>query len=404
LRTETLTESHEGRLRLSPDEADALRETGFRLASKWVWWGETEPPERTVIQVRPIGGDEWSIRVADAVGVIVVGSLQLLVQPKIPPAHLLYLFEHSRRLPRLDIRPARVAAGESLWSLVAASFLTATEAVIRRDLVRDYQPKEQDLAAARGQVNPLRTATAFYSGRTTMHCRFSEFGIDTPLNRVLKAAAREVVSSHTLDWSLRQRSLRVLSRLADIGDLQRHDCHVTPDRRTGHYTDAITLAIHILRGVGRALGHGVQSAWAFLIRTPEMVEDGVRAVLDGGLGAGHVQKRGIRLTDSTLTFNPDLLFDNGRAVADVKYKLSGGAWDRSDLFQVIAFAEAFRARDGAIVRFRSPGTRTMSTLVVGDKRIAELTWPADERVDPAESAAQLVAATRAWLAALSTGA
>src|SRR5207253_11259875 len=104
--------------------------------------------------------------------------------------------ERSRRLPRLDIRPARVAAGESLWSLVAASFLTATEAVIRRDLVRDYQPKEQDLAAARGQVSPLRTATAFYSGRTTMHCRFSEFGIDTPLNRVLKAAAREVVASH----------------------------------------------------------------------------------------------------------------------------------------------------------------------------------------------------------------
>ena len=46
----------------------------------------------------------------------------------------------------------------------------------------------------------------------------------------------------------------------------------------------------------------------------------------------------------------------------------------------------------------------MSTLMVGKKRIAELTWPADERLDPAESAAQLVAATRTWLTALSTGA
>jgi len=42
--------------------------------------------------------------------------------------------------------------------------------------------------------------------------------------------------------------------------------------------------------------------------------------------------------------------------------------------------------------------------MVGEKSIAELTWPADERLDPAESAAQLVAATRTWLAALSTGA
>jgi hypothetical protein len=94
------------------------------------------------------------------------------------------------------------------------------------------------------------------------------------------------------------------------------------------------------------------------------------------------------------------LFDAGRAVADVKYKLSRGEWDRSDLFQVIAFAEAFRARDGAVFRFRSPGTRTMSPLVVGEKRIAELTWPADERIDPAEAAAELVCSTRGWLESL----
>jgi hypothetical protein len=40
-------------------------------------------PKRRGIQVRPIGGDEWSIRAADAVGVIVVGSLRFLVQPKV---------------------------------------------------------------------------------------------------------------------------------------------------------------------------------------------------------------------------------------------------------------------------------------------------------------------------------
>jgi 5-methylcytosine-specific restriction enzyme subunit McrC len=402
LRTETLTESHESRVRLLPDEADALRETGFRLASKWAWWGDAEPPERTVIQVRPVGGDVWSIRVADAVGVVAVGSVQLLVQPKIPPTHLLHLLEKSSRLPRLDTNRATVASGASLWSLVATWFLTATEAVMRRDLVRDYWPKEEDLAIARGQISPLRTATAFYSGRSALHCRFSEFGIDTPLNRLLKAAAREVVASRILDWSVRQRSLRVLSRLGGIGELQPEDRHAGLDRRTGHYADAVALAIHILRGVGRTLSHGAQSAWAFLIRTPEMVEDGIRAVLDGGLGSDRVQKKGIKLAESALTFNPDLLFDAGRAVADVKYKLSRGEWDRTDLYQVIAFAEAFRAQDGAIFRFRGPGVRTMSPLVVGEKRIVELTWPADERLQPDEAAAQMLASTRQWLESLST--
>ena len=39
-----------------------------------------------------------------------------------------------------------------------------------------------------------------------------------------------------------------------------------------------------------------------------------------------------------MTFNPDLVFDNGLAVGHVKYKLSTGEWDRTDPYKVLAFA------------------------------------------------------------------
>jgi hypothetical protein len=34
-----------------------------------------------------------------------------------------------------------------------------------------------------------------------------------------------------------------------------------------------------------------------------------------------------------MTLNPDIVVDDGSAIADVKYKLAGEDWNRSDLYQ-----------------------------------------------------------------------
>jgi hypothetical protein len=49
----------------------------------------------------------------------------------------------------------------------------------------------------------------------------------------------------------------------------------------------------MLMGLSRSLAHGDSVAWTFLIRTPELVEEGVRRVLAQGLaGEFKVEKRG----------------------------------------------------------------------------------------------------------------
>ncbi len=68
------------------------------------------------------------------------------------------------------------------------------------------------------------------------------------------------------------------------------------------------------------------------------------------------------------------MFDGGRAIGDVKYKLSKGEWDRADLYEVIAFAEAYRASQGLILRFREPGVPALAELAVGAKTVHEVTW------------------------------
>jgi hypothetical protein len=401
MRTETLTESQDAVIALEPAEAEALRALGERLASKKAWWGDDpsgETKATTVIRVRSVGDAHWSVRVSDAVGLVSIGALQLLIVPKIPTPHLLYLFARSGAFPRLDEQAGEISAADSLWELVATWFVRSFERLLRRDLVRDYEETTDDLRAARGRIELARTTTLFYAARPELACRFDEFGFDTPLNRVLRAATRSVVSNSLLGTELRRRARRLEDHLADVGELRPDDLLAATDRRTGHYADAISLARSLLWSTGRSLSAGGSSAWTFLIRTPEMVEAGVRAVLAERLGPETVRKEGRQLVGSSLTFNPDLVFGAPSAVGDVKYKLAGGDWDRGDLYQVVAFAAAFRVDEALLVRFRGSEVAALPDVKVGDIGIREVTWLADPEVTAGSAATALAEDVEIWLA------
>ena len=404
MRQEVVVESSEATLTLSAEEADALREAGLRLSSRAAWWGDssTPPSERRVIRVEMLSPTRYGVRVADAVGVLAVGSLQIVVMPKIPLTHFLYLLSRSGRLPRLDVERAHLAAGDSFWTLIATWFVRTTEILLHQGLVLDYRRAVSEVQVARGHLLALQTAQAYYSGRMSVHCAFDEFCCDSPHNRALRAAASEVASSPLLAWPLRRRAMAIVHRTGDAGDLRPGDTGAVLDRRTRHYADAWALALHVLAATGRTLSSGAQKAWTFLLRTPELVEDGVRSVLEEGLGQSRVQKKGMQLAESSMTFNPDLLFDQGLAVGDVKYKLSDGQWAsaRGDFEQAVTFAEAFGVSEAAVFRFRVAETAKAPPIRIGQKTISEFTWSTEETVSPAEAGEKLVDDTGAWLAGI----
>ena len=110
-----------------------------------------------------------------------------------------------------------------------------------------------------------------------------------------------------------------------------------------------------------------------------------------------MRKEGRQLVGSSLTFNPDLVFGAPSAVGDVKYKLAGGDWDRGDLYQVVAFAAAFRVDEGLLVRFRASEVAPLSDVKVGDISVREATWLADPEESAESAAAALAADVGAWL-------
>jgi 5-methylcytosine-specific restriction enzyme subunit McrC len=401
VRTEYLDESAERTLSLSDIEASALILAGSTLSSKTGRYGEPDDDtERTVVRVRPAGAGQWHVVVSNAIGVIALKDLQVIVRPKIPLPHILYLFGRSGEFPRLDEELATVAKDRSLLDLVATWFVTASETVLRLGLVRDYQQEADELSTARGRIEPLQTARLYYAGRLAMACEYEEFGFDTELNRILRAAGGLVTEISSINPEVRRRSRRVVARLEEASELRYSDLRASVDRRTLHYANAWLLARSLLTSFGRSPTLGSELAWTFLIRTPEMIEAGIRSVLQEHLGPKRVWKKGMHLPGSTLTVNPDLIFGQPAAIGDVKYKLSSGEWVRPDLYQVVAFASAFRMTSACLLRFRGPLVERLVPVQFGDINVSEVTWMADPLIRAADAATMLAAEVRSWLEGL----
>jgi 5-methylcytosine-specific restriction enzyme subunit McrC len=396
----SLIESVPTDLDLSLSEAQALSAAGRKLTPA-IEPDELEgfEDEPTLIRCSMTPGGVWRVTVGDAMGIVAAGDLRLVVEPKIPISHLLYLFGRSELFPRIAPTAVAAASGADFWELVCRWLVEAVEHVIRRDLMRDYLPHRDELDAARGDIDAMATGDAYYRGRLRLVCDYEEFGTDTPLNRLVRAGVLAVAGSAEAAPPTRRRALRAAMRMEGIGPLLAHDLRVQIDRRTAHYRDAVLLARNALANARRSLDTGDAAAWSFLIRTPDLVEAGVREILKSALGESwDVRKQKIKLPGAGMTVAPDLIFGHVNAVADVKYKRSIAAWRRPDLYEVTTFAVASRTKQAAVIGFRSDGDPPPPpTAVVGETSVRVLTWDARETTAPDDAASELCEQVASWL-------
>jgi 5-methylcytosine-specific restriction enzyme subunit McrC len=374
-------------LPISDEEAMSLTLLGRRLALQSRWWGESEdeeePVERSVISCRKQPDNTWVVRVREAVGTLGVGDLTIQVKPKIPREHFLYLALRSGIIPRVDEQIAGVDLSGDLGDLIAIWFLGATEKLLRGELSRGYDEMEDELTCVHGELRPLETARLYYSGRATAVCRFESFSQNIPLNRVIKEAAQIVASGPCFSPLMRGRARRILTRMEDVGAFVPADLRVSVDRLTHRYKQSLAFAKYLISHSAVQLAHSTHLAWSFLIRTPELMEEGVRSVLREGLSPQwEVKKERRWIPGSNVTLNPDIVVDSGLLVGDVKYKLVGSDWARADLYQVVAFAAGFEARAAALIYFDVQGVSAPPSIEVGRLPVHCLTWRSGLGVRP----------------------
>ena len=395
-----LTESQRAAVPLTQEQARALAALGEKLASRTSWWGEAEETEPgSVIDVTRDPDGNWWVLVRDAVGVISVDGIELIVSPKIPQDHFLYLASQSGIIPRIEAQHTEIASKPSLWEVLAHWFIHAAETLLRGELTKGYRERSDELDRPRGRILALETARVFYEGRPIVACEFEEFSEDMALNRIVRAACDLVAASFALPRELRHRARSALVRMPDVGVLRDADFRATVDRLTHRYSDAIAFAKVLLRGGGTKIAHGGAHGWCFLIRTPELVEGGIRAVLQRALGPGHqIEKRGRALSGTRFTLNPDLVFDGNLAVGDVKYKYFEPEWRRSDLYQSVAFAAGYECKNAAVIGFEDRSSARPPAVRVGKILVEAFAWNVDMSCDPGESEEGLTAEIAAFIA------
>ena len=401
-RTIELVESRPTEVVMTEAEAQLITTLGKTLVSRIAWWGEeaddASRPDRTIISCTATPRNTWIVTVSNAIGAFGVDDLTCLVTPKIPIPHLLYILSKSSLIPRMDDSRVHIGAGEALWELLARWFLSKVEQVVASDLLRDYQATHGPLSSVRGQLDSMATAGTFYSGSLDMVCTYDDFTVDNPLNRVLLAGLRALERLARLQTDLRRISRRLSSHFFEVGEVQTSDLRVITDRHSSHYGDALTLAKLIIEGTTFDLSTGIGEAWTFLIRTPEAIESGVRAVLAEGLSPQFtVRKYGTTLRPGTMQVQPDLRFDPIGHVGDVKYKKFGSDWPRGDLYQSVAFAAGCGAQRSCVIAMGVGNSAKLPNVKFGDIEVTSILWDAREETEPSEAARQLIADCHAWL-------
>jgi 5-methylcytosine-specific restriction enzyme subunit McrC len=399
-----VTESKPITLGLSSEDASTLRRLGVQMASNMTWWRSgqqdgSEENERSVIKVETLGDGRCRVLFLNVVGTVRLSGVQLQILPKIPLPHFLYLIDRGSIVPRSASASVNVGEATNLVEVLARWCIAASEELLRRGLRTDYRNFTSEQREVRGQVMLCDTALEMLRGRPIAVCAYEELSEDAPMNRVVRGACQRLARCDMLKMETRARALAVAHRMDGVGPIQPADMRVPVDRVSKAYGVVLPLARLVLQCMGVSIELGTHAGTAFLLRTPELVEDGLRAIVTEALPALSVAKVRKVLGESGISMNPDLVFGDGRAVGDCKYRFFAPDWSRSELYQSIAFATAFRCNDALIIGFtRDTKERLPPRVQTGDVRSTPLAWLASPLAIPEDSARGLRDSLARWAA------
>lgn len=113
------------------------------------------------------------------VGVVRLSSLEVRVIPKLAGEHLglLQMLDYTfglDALRQLDAKSSPELKGNSLFELVVLLFVLASERLVRRGLLSDYQAVESDLPVIRGRFLADRQIMNRFGNLSRLECRFDE--------------------------------------------------------------------------------------------------------------------------------------------------------------------------------------------------------------------------------------
>jgi 5-methylcytosine-specific restriction enzyme subunit McrC len=392
-----LVETQESTLLLDEMQFQHLSSLSRSLASSKSWWGSPDEfqSDRRVIRINSAGPGSYRVMVRDAVGVVSLPGLNILIRPKIDEEHFSYIARYAYFSdPRTVDSEVKLSQGNSFHELVMTWFLEEVNSVYQRGLQTDYEHLREELRFVRGGIVARTTFTNISRGRMQIDCEFDERTQNTPANRLIKSALETANFSLLPNKSLQARAEKMRAAFSRIPNASAADVKLSIRNVERRYQKAVEFAQSIIAAKGISLFDGQAAARTFLVRTPDLIEAGLRKIIAIGLAPIPVKKSGKALTPS-MTVTPDLSITQRPFTADIKYKKTGDRWNRNDLAQGVFFAEAFKSPIAAVISF-STNKAKLEDVPVGSILVKSIQWDLSQD-NPAVAAAGVIEAFSSWL-------
>lgn len=292
-------------------------------------------------------------------GMIVLPSGRTIyIHPKIPIQTLFALLARVYDPDKEVFKdtPQPYTTIRELFEFIVVFFITHTEDLISRGLLRGYQSFSEDSQAIRGHLLIADTLQK-HPGLYDRHwCCYRRFSIDIPENRILLWVTFVLRSWNFVDLNLFSRLYRIQHTLVDV-ELDPY-ARLLFDRFEFHrlndfYQPALTLARVILDHLSFSGSQGDEPFLAYLINMNWLFQKYLAAVL-----GQEMVKMGYWVKEEEahpldfgrqINIKPDiLLYYEGRPllIIDAKYKLSAVS---EDIYEMLAYCHAIGLNQAILV-------------------------------------------------------
>lgn len=348
----------EGRKSVTESQADALERLSERLKNNGMKGGLVSRAKIT-------------LKARQYVGVVQLGMDAIEIIPKIDgiddQAARINLFRMLARTRRLAIHEADLArlAEQNLdiLEIFIRLFCDKLFVEVHRGLVSRYERHRDNLPTLRGKLLTGLQATLNAFQPERFQCEFDEFTVDTPLNRVLKAAVRRLrrVTRHG-DNARRLAELDfTLEGVSDVpaAALEWHRLHF--DRANRRYEPLLTMARMILQNRTQDVTAGGLEGFSLLFDMNELFEEYIGEVARASLAGdwqvalqgptayllADEQGGGLFQTRPDVTGSraghPIWIIDTKWKLLDEEERKQGVA--QADIYQMLGYAKRYGVRD-----------------------------------------------------------
>ena len=313
------------------------------------------------------------LRMQQTVGVLVSPSVTLEILPKIDTdratvrRNLIHMIAALQDLPISATQSSFLdTQNRDILEILIARFSQDLLTALRAGAARAYVTQEEELTALRGRLNVERQFSLRAGRADKLICRHDNLSPDTPLNRVLNAAAG-LVAGLTRSLSTRRHLTEAMLHLDGVGALPPGDLpELTFDRTSSRFRHLYDQACMFLRAQYQTTSGGAARGLAILFRMNMLFEAWVaqelRRILmpNGWQVRSQVGRRPAlwRGEEALFRMIPDIVISRGREcyVLDTKWKRLTPA-DRdpkrgvaqADVYQMLAYQQAWGADGVALI-------------------------------------------------------